>query len=81
MTGLVLDTDLTNLQRDYVETIRNGGDLLMAVVNDILDFSKIESGKLTLEVLEFDLLSTIEDECDMFVVEAFKKIVGACVSY
>ncbi|MDZ8200405.1 ATP-binding protein [Microbacterium sp. SSW1-59] len=60
MTGLLLATDLDRAQRDYVETVRRSGDMLLELVNDILDFSKIESGGLVLERRPFHLPATIE---------------------
>ena len=55
MTDWLLDTILTPEQQDCAQTIRSSGDALMVIINDILDFSKIESGKLSLEILDFDL--------------------------
>jgi two-component system, sensor histidine kinase and response regulator len=55
MTDLVLDTSLTNEQREYLETVKTSADSLLTVVNDILDFSKIESGKFDLAEVDFNL--------------------------
>ena len=73
MTGLLLDTKLTSQQRDFVVTIRNCGDSLLAIINDILDFSKIESGKLDLEEQPFDLLSCVEEALDLLAAKAAEK--------
>lgn len=61
MTGLLMDTELDEEQRRYVETIRVSGKALLTLINDILDFSKIEAGKLEIENIEFNLKSMLED--------------------
>jgi PAS domain S-box-containing protein len=73
MTGLLLDTPLSEDQKDYVDTIRLSGDQLLVVINDILDFSKIESDRLELESQPFDLRDCIEDSLDLLGSKAAEK--------
>jgi PAS domain S-box-containing protein len=73
MTGLLLDTELTDEQREFVDTIRISGDQLLVIINDILDLSKIESDKLDLENQPFDLRDCIEDSLDLLASSASEK--------
>ncbi len=73
MTGLLLDTELNDQQREFVETIRLSGDQLLVIINDILDFSKIESEKLELEKQPFDLRDCIEDSLDLLASKSAEK--------
>ncbi len=54
-SDILAQEELTNEQRDYVNTIRNSGNNLLTIINDILDFSKIESGNMDLELIECSL--------------------------
>jgi signal transduction histidine kinase/CheY-like chemotaxis protein len=73
MTGLMLDTQLSDEQEEFAETIRRSGDALLSIINDILDFSKIESGHLELENQPFDLAECIEDALDLMAPKATHK--------
>lgn len=73
MTGLLLDTELTPQQRDYAETSRHSGEILLALIDDILDFSRIEAGKLDLEARPFLLADCIQDACDLVLNAAAAK--------
>ncbi len=73
MTGLLLDCDQAPEQHEYTEVIRKSGDNLLSLINDILDFSKIEARKLDLEVLDFDLRTTVEDAAESLAVKAHEK--------
>ena len=73
MTGLLLDSRLTEEQRDYAETIRSSGDALLTLLNDILDFSKIESKCLELESEPFSLATCVEEALDLVAPRAAQK--------
>ena len=70
MSGLLCETELTAKQREYCEIIRRSGESLLTIINEVLDFSKIESGKLELEIIDFDLRSAIEEVAELFVRQA-----------
>ena len=73
MAGLLMDTDLSSRQKEYAETIRRSGDVLLALVNDILDFTKIDSGKLELEQVVFNLRECLEEALGLLAPRAAEK--------
>ncbi|KAF0094362.1 MAG: integral membrane sensor hybrid histidine kinase [Puniceicoccaceae bacterium 5H] len=73
MSDLLLDTRLDDEQREFVRTIRNSSEALLAVINDILDFSKVEAGKLELEKGDFDPGEVVEDTIELLAPSAFSK--------
>jgi signal transduction histidine kinase/ActR/RegA family two-component response regulator len=79
MTDLVLETALTDEQREYLNTARSSADALMAVVNDVLDFSKIEVGRLVVEHVRFDPREVAIEACGVVrpMVQA-KRLVLDC---
>ena len=75
LTGLLLDTELTQAQRDYSKTIATSAEALLTIINDILDFSKIEARKLTLDLVDFDLGTMVEDSIELAAKEAHSKCI------
>jgi len=73
MTGLILDTQLTDEQRRYANVIQLSAESLLSVINDILDFSKIEAGKLDIITQDFDLAELIQEIGDTFALRAREK--------
>lgn len=73
LTDLVLDTDLTGEQREYMEMIKSSADTLLLIINDILDFSKIEAGKMDLYPRPFVLRDSIVDIVESLALRAHHK--------
>ena len=73
MTELLRETELNPKQQTIADTVWQSGKTLLELLNDILDFSKIESGKLELEIIDFDLRKTIEDVVGLFAEPAHRK--------
>src|SRR4029077_18338905 len=73
MTGVLMETNLTREQIDYVETIRTSGENLLSIINSILDFSKIEAGKVDLEHRPFDVHQVVAEVFELFAQPASSK--------
>ncbi len=81
MAELLGDTDLTDEQRLYVDTIRNSGEALLVIINDVLDYSKIEAEKLTLHPEPFDLERCIHEVVMLLQPTARDKGIDMLVDY
>jgi PAS domain S-box-containing protein len=73
MTGLLLETELTPEQQEFVKIIRTGGDTLLSLINQLLDLSKLESGEMTLEIENFHLSSSIAEIVELLTPSAQSK--------
>ncbi|MDA1015792.1 MAG: response regulator [Planctomycetota bacterium] len=73
MSEIVLETDLNQEQRRYIETVKSSGDALLSIINDILDFSKIEAHKLDLEHINFKLRENLSDTMEVLSFRAHAK--------
>jgi PAS domain S-box-containing protein len=76
MTNLMLDTQLDDTQRDYLNTLRASSQTLLVIINDILDLSKIEADKLELENQPFSLRRCIEESLDLVAPLASQKLLN-----
>ena len=73
MTGLLLDTELSEQQREYADIVRASGEGLLLVINDILDYSKMEAGKIELDPSDFALREAIAEGCATLLLVAREK--------
>jgi signal transduction histidine kinase len=81
MTDLLLETDLTSEQREYLEAVSKSAAALLAVTDDFLDLSKIEAGRMTIESNAFDLRSLVEEVAKMMRPLARRKSVDLVFDY
>ncbi|WP_197047340.1 PAS domain S-box protein [Planktothrix serta] len=79
MAGLLLKTDLTPKQLDFVRAIRTSANHLLTIINDILDFSKLEAKEMVLEKLDFNLDECIETILDLLATQAEEKALELAV--
>jgi light-regulated signal transduction histidine kinase (bacteriophytochrome)/ActR/RegA family two-component response regulator len=79
-TQLLETTRLDEDQRDYVQSIAQGGDSLLAIINDILDLSKLEAGELKLNEAEFALPAFVNDLVKFFQPQADQKGLALSVT-
>ncbi len=73
MASLLQNTSLDEEQRRFVNVVQESGESLMCVLNDILDVSKLEAGKLEIEVIDFDLMATVESAATLMTSKAREK--------
>ncbi|MEO8493758.1 MAG: response regulator [Planctomycetota bacterium] len=73
MAELLLNTELSAQQHEYLRLLQQSADSLLRLLNDILDFSKIEAGKLELEAIEFDLADCVGSTVQTLTVRAAEK--------
>ena len=70
ISGLLIDSELTPQQRDFVDTIRSSGDHLLTIINDILDLSKLEASGIALEISPFSVRDCVEEALDLVALRA-----------
>jgi len=73
LSDLLLETKLTHEQYQYVDTISKSSELLLSIINDIIDLSKIEANKMSLDIVSFNLMDTIDRIIEIMMVKADQK--------
>jgi len=81
LTAILLNTSLDMEQKDFIETIRVSGNILLSLINDILDFSKIEAGRMEIEEEPFNLYDCINEAVCLVKPEAIRKNIEVIISF
>ncbi len=81
MADLLTETELSDEQRLYVETIKSSGEALLVIINDVLDYSKIEANKLTLTPEPFDLERSVHEVATLLQPIAVEKGLDLYIDY
>ncbi|GAB2616390.1 hypothetical protein GCM10027035_10980 [Emticicia sediminis] len=80
-TKVVLKTDLSAKQREYLTAIKMSGDALIVLINDILDLAKVDAGKMTFEEIPFKMASSISAMLHLFETKIQEKNLKLCIEY
>lgn len=80
-TKVVLKTDLTAKQREYLSAIKISGDALIVLINDILDLAKVDAGKMTFEEIPFKMVASINAMLQLFETKIQEKNLELVVDY
>jgi len=80
-TKVVLKTDLTSKQREYLQAIKTSGDALIVLINDILDLAKVDSGKMSFEKAPFKMNKSIAAMMHLFDIKSQEKNVQLIKNY
>ncbi len=70
---LLLTTELTNEQLEYLKLMKSSSTSLLRILNDIIEYSRIEAGKLAFEKIPFDMKVTVAEVADLFRINASQK--------
>lgn len=81
ITELILDTKLTLQQKRYLDNLLQSAENLLEILNDILDFSKVEAGQMELEMLPFNLKTTVQDVVDLLSPKANQKGLELSINF
>lgn len=73
MCKLMMDTKLTEEQKEYISSLNESADFLMNVINDVLDFSKLQAGQFTLEKMELSLFEAVHKAVLILKNQAMQK--------
>jgi signal transduction histidine kinase/CheY-like chemotaxis protein len=76
MSEILMKSDLSAEQNEYLQIIESSANTLLAIINDILDFSKIEANKLDLEHVPFSLIRVVEEVADNMAIKAIRKNIN-----
>jgi polar amino acid transport system substrate-binding protein len=80
MIRLTLETELNDTQRSYLEKVQRSSNTLLGILNDILDLSKIESGKMEIELTEFNPSQVLREVTELFIPKAQEKNLEISIS-
>ena len=75
-TDLLLETELTQEQKEHLETMRNSGDILLTLVNNVLDLAKLDSNKVEIEKISFDLHKNLHEIVKLMKIKAIEKNIS-----